>query len=132
MKEWKDEEAVLTIDTGTGWLSRYEFGELKTGSVIRSATEAGTGCVISLNGDFFAHGSIIVVGDRLCALIDSLDESETVAVSPCRGDRATEMLRFAIRSGRASVPMSALEGMSVSAALSILTALFLPIVTQSL
>jgi len=113
MKEWKDEEAVLTIDIGTGWLSRYEFGELKTGSVIRSATEAGTGCVISLNGDYFAHGSVSVLGDRLCAWIDSLEQSETGAMCPCRGDKATELLRFAIRSGRACVPMSALEGVGV-------------------
>jgi len=113
MKEWNDEEAVLTVDAGTGWLSRYEFGELKAGSVIRSTTEAGTGCVISLNGDFFAHGSISVLGNRLCARIESHEESETEAVSPCRGDRATEMLRFAIRSGRACVPMSALEGTGV-------------------
>jgi len=113
MKEWKDEEAVLTVDTGTGWISRYEFGELKAGSVIRSATEAGTGCSISLNGDFFAQGSINVVGDRLCAWIDSLEESETVAISPCRGDRSTELLRFAIRSGTVSVRMSALEGVGV-------------------
>ncbi len=120
MKTWIDEEAVLAVDAGTGWISRYELEGLIPGSVVRSVTEAGTGCPISLNGAFFAQGSAVVIdlpgngGAVLGAFIDSLEESEARLSPPRRGDRASELLPFAIRLGSIRVRLRDLDGTGVS------------------
>jgi flagellar motor switch/type III secretory pathway protein FliN len=118
MKKWMDEDAVLTVDVGTGWMSRFEFESLSAGTVVRSATEAGTGCAIRLNGDFFAQGSVAVfdgsAGAFFCAFLDSLEEPAKRNPEPRRGDLATGLLPFAVRLATVRVPMRALEGTGVS------------------
>ena len=119
MKAWMDEEAALAVDSGIGWISRYELEGLAPGSVVRSGTEAGTGCPISLNGEFFAQGSVVVIdrpGDDalLGAFIDSLEEGSSRPSPPRRGDRANELLPFAIRLGEIRVRMRDLDGTGVS------------------
>jgi flagellar motor switch/type III secretory pathway protein FliN len=116
-----DEKAVLMADVGTGWISRYEFEGLCEGSVIRSTREAGTGCVVRLNGGFFARGSLLVCDGGgnggvsvFCVSIDGFDEADTTAPWPRRGDRAVELLPFAIRIGSAEFDMKSLEGVALS------------------
>ena len=120
MKEWSHEEAVLTVDIGAGWISRYEFEGLSEGCVIRSLAEAGTLAVARLNGDFFARVSVNILDisgsssqARFGATLESLDAVENVILQPVRGDEATELLPFAIRIGSVTVPMGTLEGAGV-------------------
>ncbi len=118
MKKWLDAEAVIAVDAGAGWMSRYELGLIAPGSVVRSATEAGTGCPISLNGTFFAQGSVAVIDGSgrdglLCAFIDSFEEAEPRSARPRRGDRAIELVPFAIRLGSARARLSELDGTGV-------------------
>jgi flagellar motor switch/type III secretory pathway protein FliN len=118
MKAWIDEIATLTVDVGAGWMSRYEFEQLSAGSIVRSSAEAGTGCVVRLNGDFFAVASVLVVdansgvsgARQFCALLESFSGPASVAPAPYRGDAATDLLPFSVRLGAVSVPMSALAG----------------------
>lgn len=118
MKAWIDEIATLTVDIGSGWMSRYEFEQLTAGSIVRSSAEAGTGCAVRLNGEFFAVASIVVVDGnsgesgfpQLCAMLEGFSETESFTPAPRRGDDATGLLPFSVRLGGISAPMSAFAG----------------------
>jgi flagellar motor switch/type III secretory pathway protein FliN len=127
MKAWIDEMATLTVDVGSGWLSRYEFEQLSAGSIVRSSAEAGTGCVVRLNGDFFAVASVLVVdansgvsgARQFCAMLESFSGPASFAPAPYRGDVATDLLPFSVRLGAVSVPMSALAGIGLKTILNL-------------
>jgi flagellar motor switch/type III secretory pathway protein FliN len=120
MKEWINEEAVLTVDVGTGWISRYEAEGLAAGSIVRSSAEAGNPCIVRVNGGFFAQGSVAVVDGAgepptalLGAFLESFDEPENVFPRPARGDEAIELLPFALRLNAVRLPFSSLEGAGI-------------------
>jgi len=89
---------------------------------VRSLTEAGTGCPIALNGAFFAQGSVAVLegsaagGEkaRLGAFIDSLEDGEDRLPRPRRGDRAGDLVPYAVRLSTVRVRMRDLEGTGIS------------------
>lgn len=118
MKDWSDEKAELTVDVGSGWMSRYEFEGLETGSIIRAETEAGTGSVARVNGNFFAQAAVTATeapsgseAERwLCAAIGDLEETQDLRARPARGDSATELLPFCVRVGTVSLRMADLDG----------------------
>ncbi len=115
MKQWLNEEALLTVEAGSGALSRYELEELCVGSVVRSVTEAGMGCLLRLNGEFFARGSVVVIDGSngeaaFGAFIDSLEMPDVAFPRSHRGARATELLPFTIRVAALPVTMRQLEG----------------------
>lgn len=117
MKAWLDHDAVLTVDVGTGWMSRYEFEQLSVGCVARSGTEAGTASRVLLNGSFFALGSVRVSeasGDQggpvFCVSLDSFEEPGSTACQPARGDDAGSLLPFSVRVGSVALRLRSLEG----------------------
>jgi hypothetical protein len=95
----------LAVDVGTGWISRYEAGILKTGDVIRSETDAGVPHRVMLNGEYLCAGSSVIVGDdgkrggRFYVKVEEFEPVSPPAPFPARGDELIELLPFAIRLG---------------------------------
>jgi flagellar motor switch/type III secretory pathway protein FliN len=100
----------LTVDVGSGWISRYEAGVLAPGDVVRSETDAGSAHRVGYNGEYLCDGSLVVAGDTFAVRMERLEPEAPPPPFPERGDEATELLPFAIRVGNVEVPLGELSG----------------------
>jgi hypothetical protein len=110
MSDFQSMIGVLTLDIGSGWLSRFEAGSLGAGDVVRSEAEAGKAYRVELNGGYFCDASLAESEGRLFARVERLEPETPAAPFPERGDDATEMLGFAIRMSSAGFRLGELAG----------------------
>jgi len=97
MNDFLSSAATLTVDIGSGWISRFDAGTLKAGDVVMADEEAGSAQRARLNGEYLCEASLSVVNDRFFARIERLEPDAPPPPPPERGDEATEVLPFAIR-----------------------------------
>jgi flagellar motor switch/type III secretory pathway protein FliN len=100
----------LTVDVGSGWISRYEAGVLAVGDVVRSESDAGSAHRVAFNGEYLCDGSLVVAGDTFAVQVERLEPESPPPPFPERGDEATELLSFSIRVGSVELSLGELSG----------------------
>jgi len=111
--------APLSVEIGSGWLSRFEAATLRTGDVVVSTQVAGLPVVARYNGNFFAEGELMVLGPgsagtspgMFALRLLSLSPDHQNQAQPERGEEATELLPFTIRLATVQFNLNELAGL---------------------